>query len=215
MIVDTSFFEPLYQLEKKSNFGDLFAGLIELHFDKSFYEKMGLYYDYFHGIYAPISICFLLNYYYGIENKICSYIIKAKNLLEQKKASSIRYYYEDKLDHCYNILKQRMTYEQKFGEEKAKIIKNKISNSMKNLKREIIKNRNESIKQYASTRPESHNKNISISRKKKLFDKNSMKLYNSIKEAVKDTGICETYIRQACQGKRNIIGYSFSFYKEK
>jgi hypothetical protein len=209
MITDVSFFEPFYQAEKKKTFRELFDFLMGLSFDEDFYKKMNFYYVFAFGIPVPGSIGFLLYYYRGREHHDYVSLYTAAKILDDPNLSMIKCYYRREYNDC--IKHNFSTLEKKYGEAKANSIKQKISFSMKNLDEEIIKKRNESIKNYASSRPESHNKAISISRKKKIIEIQTKTVYDSAKEASISTGICENYIRQACQNKRNL---PFKYYSD-
>jgi hypothetical protein len=220
MILDTSFFEPLYQAEQKKTYKELGDYLISLEFDELFYKQMGIYYEtHFYKnkqLAVSLPIGFLLNYYYGKENNNKEAILNALNTLSKNEAAPLKSIFFRELSDCLNFLNKNpilKTYEEKYGKQKSKIIKEKISFSMKNLDKNIILKRNNSIKKYASNRPDNHNKNISLARKQKIIDINTKKIYNCINEVIEETKICKTYIRLACQGKRKLQNYDFHYLK--
>jgi hypothetical protein len=216
MIIDTSYLEPLYQAEHKTTYEELFNYLVELNFDEQFYKKLGIYYEeytYKYGsFYVPIIIHFLLYYLYAKDYKHKSSYIKAYSILNRSISDSVRVFYYKEFKKCEEFTLCRKTYDEKYGEVKAQQIKEKLSYSMSNLDREILNKRNKSISRYASQRPESHNKKISLNRQKKIIDIKTRKIYNTAKEAVNDTGICLSYIRQCCLGKKKLSGDHYFYY---
>jgi hypothetical protein len=218
MIVDTSYFEPFYQAECKKTYEELVDYLIGLNFDETLFKKLGIYYEVYTKnrifLYVPISVHFLLHYLYAKENKDKQSFVRAYYVLKKDIADPIRCFYSDKYAECTKYLPKHSTYENLYGAQKAKQIKEKLSLSMKNIPRDIIQKRNKSISIYASQRPNAHNKNISIGRKKKIIDLRTQKVYNSIDDAVIDTNVCKTYIRQCCKQKRKLPNNNFYYYKE-
>jgi hypothetical protein len=166
-------------------------------------------------LFVPLSINFLLNYYYGMEKKDPRFLLKAKQILSKPIADKIKWVFSTELKYCDAFYKfETPTYESKYGPQRAKLIKQKISSSMKKLDKNIILERNKSISEYASQRPESHNRNISLSRKRKIIDPKTRRIYNSIEEVIQETKICKTYIRLACQGKRRLPECNFYYLSE-
>lgn len=219
MIIDTSYLEPLYQAELKKSYKELLNYLIDLNLDEKFFKKLNIYYEKYitanKVLYVPVTIHFLLHYYYGKENNNISSLHKAYKIFTQDFAVGVRGYYHDKFMECkkyenYKIIK----YEEKYGPERAKLVKQRISFSMSNLDKDIINKRNKSIEKYAKKRPKSHNNAISRGRIKKLIEIKSQKIYKDIKEASEKTGICITYIRQCCQGKRKLDNHHFYYYNQ-
>jgi hypothetical protein len=219
MIIDTSFIEPLYQAEKKKTYTELFDYVVGLNFDEKFYKKMGIYYEeYQYGatsfLYVPISIKFLLYYLRGKDyNDKYSYS-KAYRVFNQDIANSVRWAFSKEFDECTKWVDYTGKYDQKYGTDRAKQIKNKISSSMRRLDKKIIAKRNESIRNYASNRPENHNIAISTGRKKKIIDIKTKHIYEDAAIASAKTGICLSYIRQSCKGKRNLGFYYLNEYEE-
>jgi hypothetical protein len=219
MIFDTSFFEPLYIAECKKTYQDLVDYLIEINLDESFYNKLGIYYEIYHSltkdICVPLTIHFLLHYYYGKENNNKYSLQCAWKIFQKNEAITVKEYYHDQLIECEKYLEDKFhNYESLYGVERSNKIKEKISYSMKNIKKDIIKKRNNSIKNYASKRPNSHNLNISKGKTKKIIDTKSQIIYDSIKDVSNKTGICISYIRECCKGKRKLDNYCFYYLKE-
>jgi hypothetical protein len=216
MIIDTSYLEPLYQAEHKTTYEELFNYLVELNFDEQFYKKLGIYYEeytYKYGsFYVPIIVHFLLYYLYAKDYKHRTSYIKAHAILNRSISDSVRGFYYKEFKKCEEYIKPSRTYEEKYGEIKAQQIKEKLSHSMSNLNDDILEKRNKSISRYASQRPESHNQKISLNRQKKIIDIKTRKTYNTAKEASADTGVCLSYIRQCCQGKKKLSGNHYFYY---
>lgn len=136
-------------------------------------------------IYAPLSICFLLNYYRGKESnddEVKKYFFNnALKVYKKKDFKKLRPKFEEKMKECekYYIRYYKPSYDILYGKERAQKIKEKISSSMKSLDKEIIEKRNIAIKKYAENRPQSHNDAIRRSKhaKKEISIKNNQSKY--------------------------------------
>ena len=189
MIVDISIFENWNKLQKIKNYSDLKKNFYLVAINDPLPEDVLLeqFKDEGYVIKAPISICFLLNYYKAKDannDEIKTFFYNnALKVSNKKEFKTLRNKFKEKIDECkkYYIRYYKPSYEVLYGKEKAKIIRCKISSSMKNLDKEVIEKRNKAIKKYAEHRPQSHNEAIKRSKqwqKEKLQNQNQEKRDN-------------------------------------
>jgi hypothetical protein len=126
----------------------------------------------------------------------------------------------------YNRLFRGKTYEDRYGKERALEIKKKLGEKthVKNLNESETtrRKRQKSVKEYASKRPQSHNDAISRGKtgkpsgrdRKRLIHLNTMKVYDNLTEAVKNTGQNYNSIRSCCDSGSHCKGHFWSYYEE-
>jgi len=236
MIIDVSFYPTFYNAEKSKTYKDLIETMIQV--DQTLYEKLNIYVE-THSvipkfesmgrkgieILLPVSIHFMAHYLRAKEST--TYFEKAGNYTiaynifnnsKNKEVKSIKGFFEKQLKECEEfVIKwfKAPSFEQIYGEEKAALIKSKISETMKNLQKEIIEKRTASIQKYAKNRPLSHNQAIAKGKIKKITEYSTGKIYDNINEASFFTGISQSSIRRSCQGKIDKVkGMTFRYLRK-
>jgi hypothetical protein len=220
MIIDVSFFSELYNAEKANSYDALMLYMKQ--FSYSWYEKMHImideHYYYEQLLYLPISIHFKAHILLAREsidfNKTLNY---CKAIQIVNKVSYLKSIFKEEIKEAKQYFKKNIigNYIEQHGPIKAAKRRLKLSNSMKSLNENIIRNRNRSIKLYAANRPASHNQAISNSRKKSIIELNSGIIYKSALEASLSLNIPIHTIRRGCKLQIPVKGkFKFSYMTE-
>ena len=234
MIIDVSFYPTFYNAEKIDNYKDLMTEMTQV--DPDIYTKLNIYTEKHHLIPSfevisgslefdlPVSLHFLAHYLRAREAKtefeqVGNYTI-AYNIFmnpKNKDVKQVQGFFYNKIKECEDFVVKWFrapTYEQQFGALRAQIIKDKISDTMSNLQREVIENRNRSIKLYAKNRPALHNRAIAEGRTKKITDELTGQIYDNIETAAFMTDVSVSSIRKACLGVREKKGFKFRYLRK-
>ena len=228
MIIDVSFYQEFHHAESVIDDYDELMSFMRK-FDEKYYKNHGIKVqahtvvpsceandkDLLETIWLPISIHFkahILRAKESIQHRVAHY---TEAFCIMCNCKELRHFFYDELAEAKQYYKKYYragTYERAYGKKKADLIKRRISNAMKGLPYDVIKERNVKISQYASSRPESHNNAISVAKKKPIIHVNSGILYDCVDDAAKATGISVSSIRRCCQGKvQYISGNEFDY----
>ena len=241
-VYDVCFLPTFEEAERLLTYEELCDFFKRPLFTKQFYDDWNIYYERHHIvprceggkdsednlIRVPLFYHFRLHVMRGDESSNLS--TKYKNysaalLIAHQKNGKIRKLFNDSIAVCENKwkLSSGLKYEEIYGDEKALEIKKKLSEKtrLRNLSQSESerKKRKKSIKRYAESRPEAHNKAISESRlksdkqRKPIICLNDMKIYRDVIECEKNYEVSKYSISYCCQGKfQQVKGHYFQFY---
>lgn len=204
MIIDVSFFNEFYHAEQLKTYKDLIDYMVQ--FTHEFYIKHNILVEEFsitpqfetelitETIWLPIQLKFKA-YILRAEENI---IYRTYNYTEAWKIYlrySKQYFPSNDLKNAEKYYKpwlKAKNYERQYGPKRAKIIKQKISNSMSNLSKEIIEKRNKSIC-------------------KKVLCIETCKIYDSAKQAAEDNLLSISSIRNSCKTRKKVKNLHFQY----
>jgi hypothetical protein len=242
-VFDICFLRDFFEAEKIWKYKELCEFFKK--FNEEFYNKLNIYYEAHHivpkcegGKYLQDNIIFVPIYYHFKLHILRAKEAKSKSAKYKNYAAAWLIAHQNKTNYSLNFLLDNpeivcevkrnnygnASYDKKYGKEKSKEIRKKLSEKARiknfNESKETREKRRISLKKYARNRPQIHNDNISINRKnsskchKKIICLNDMKIYERKEDCNYQVSISS--IIYCCQNKfQQVKGLFFQYYNDE